>query len=238
MRLIIRAGSLLCLSLLLAACPRPLRPPEPPPVPPSGAPPVPPADTRGAVIYPVDAQHSELSILVFRGGALARLGHNHVISALTLSGRVWLHPQFTRSGFELSLPVKELVVDDPQARRAAGGEFPPDVPQQDKDATRRNMLGPAVLDAERYPRIALRAAGVAGTLETPEITARITIKNVSRDMQIPARIAVESARLTARGEFDIRQSDFGIEPFTAALGAISVQDRLHVRFKIVAQRER
>lgn len=232
-RTAVRAVLLACLVALLTACPKPVRPPPPAP----SVPPVVPADTSGATVYDVSAANSELDILVLRGGALSKLGHNHVISSRTLSGRAWLHPQFPRSGFELSLPVKDLIIDDPQSRRAAGGDFPPDVPQADKDGTRKNMLRPEVLDAERYPKITLSAARVAGTPESPSVTARITIKDVSREVAVPMKIAVEGSRLSASGEFDIQQTDFGIKPFSAALGALEVQDRLHIKFKVVGQRK-
>ena len=52
-------------------------------------PPVVPADTSGATVYDVSAANSELDILVLRGGALSKLGHNHVISSRTLSGRAY-----------------------------------------------------------------------------------------------------------------------------------------------------
>lgn len=232
-RTAVRAVLLACLVALLTACPKPVRPPPPAP----SVPPVVPADTSGATVYDVSAANSELDILVLRGGALSKLGHNHVISSRTLSGRAWLHPQFPRSGFELSLPVKDLIIDDPQSRRAAGGDFPPDVPQADKDGTRKNMLRPEVLDAERYPKITLSAARVAGTPESPSVTARITIKDVSREVAVPMKITVEGSRLSASGEFDIQQTDFGIKPFSAALGALEVQDRLHIKFKVVGQRK-
>lgn len=232
-RTAVRAVLLACLVALLTACPKPVRPPPPAP----SVPPVVPADTSGATVYDVSAANSELDILVLRGGALSKLGHNHVISSRTLSGRAWLHPQFPRSGFELSLPVKDLIIDDPQSRRAAGGDFPPDVPQADKDGTRKNMLRPEVLDAERYPKITLSAARVAGTPESPSVTARITIKDVSREVAVPVKITVEGSRLSASGEFDIQQTDFGIKPFSAALGALEVQDRLHIKFKVVGQRK-
>ena len=107
-----------------------------------------------------------------------------------------MHPEFARSGFELSFPVVQLVVDDPQARRAAGSDFPPDIPQSDKDGTRKNMLKPEVLDGDHYPEVKLRSAKVGGTLQAPQVTARITIKDVSRDVEVPVKIAVEGAKLT------------------------------------------
>jgi polyisoprenoid-binding protein YceI len=232
MRNMTRVGGLICLSLLLAACPRPVRPPAPAPT----VPPTPAADTRGATVYEVNPRSSQLSILVFRGGKFSRLGHNHVMTSQDVSGRVWVHPEFPRSGFELSFPVAQLVVDDAEARRAAGGDFPPDIPQSDKDGTRKNMLKPEVLDGEHYPQVKLQAAKVGGTLQAPQVTARITIKDATREVEVPVQVAIEGAKLSASGEFDILQTEFGIKPFSVALGTLEVQDRLHIKFRIVAEK--
>ena len=43
--------------------------------------------------------------------------------------------------------------------------------------------------------------------------------------------------LAASGEFTLLQSDFGIEPYSTLFGAIAVQDRVTVRFRIVARAE-
>jgi hypothetical protein len=240
MRQLTRVGGLIGLSLLLAACPRPVRPPPPretvPPAPTQPQGPVAP-DLRGATVYEVSPQSSQLALYVFRGGKFSRLGHNHVMTSPNLTGRAWVHPQFARSGFELSFPVAQLVVDDAEARRAAGSDFPPDIPQADKDGTRRNMLKPEVLDGEHYPEVKLRSAKVSGTLQAPQVTARITIKETSRDVEVPVKIEVAGAKLTASGEFDILQTEFGIKPFSVALGALEVQDKLHIRFRVVAEKK-
>lgn len=175
-----------------------------------------------------------MHIHVFRGGTFARLGHNHVITSKSVRGRAWLRPQFSASGFELSFPVADLIVDDPDARRAAGSDFPPDIPAADKEGTRKNMLREAVLDAENYPRVTIKSASISGSLQAPRITARITIKDATRDVVVPATLAVNGNRLTASGEFEVLQTDFGMKPFTVALGALAVQDRLLVRFNLVA----
>jgi polyisoprenoid-binding protein YceI len=194
------------------------------------------ADTHGAAVYAVDPQQSELDILVYRGGTLARFGHNHVMTAKRLAGQAWIHSQFERSGFDISFQVRDLIVDDADARRAAGNDFPPEIPQSDKDGTRTNMLKPEVLDVERFPEVRVQATSVHGDLQLPQIVAGITIKDVRREVTIPVTLSVEQSRLSAQGEFEILQSDFGIKPFSAGLGALQVQDRLHIRFKIVATR--
>lgn len=223
----------IALSCLLTACPRVTRPPaeEKPTLPP-----VPAVDLRGAVVYEVNPPASEVHILLYRGGTLAHLGHNHVMTSRSLSGRVWVNAALERSGFELAFPVAQLIVDDPEARRAAGSDFPPEIPQADRDGTHRNMLKAEMLDAERYPQVTLQSVRVSGTSQAPQITARIKIKEVSRDIPVSANVQIQGARLTATGEFDIQQTDFGIKPFSAALGALEVQDRLHVKFSVAADR--
>jgi polyisoprenoid-binding protein YceI len=128
-------------------------------------------------------------------------------------------------------------VDDPEARRAAGGDFPVDIPAADKEGTRKNMLRKEVLDAEVYPRVTVQSATVAGTLQAPQITARITIKQAARDVPVTTAIVLDGDRLTASGEFEILQTEFGMKPFSVAMGALEVQDRLRVRFKLVAAKQ-
>jgi len=209
----------------------------PPPVAAPSAPQLPgtPSEVPGATLYQINPAASQVDILVYRGGTLARLGHNHVMTSKAVTGRVWLHPQLEKSRFELSFPVAQLVVDDAEARRAAGAEFPPDIPQGDKDGTRKNMLRAEVLDAEQFPQVRLQAVRVSGSQAAPQITTRITIKDASREIEVPAKVTVDGSRLTAAGEFDVQQSDFGMKPFSVALGAIAVKDQLHIKFELVAE---
>lgn len=226
-----RAAILVFLCLGLTGCPRPVQPPPPTPsVPPSAPPP----SVEGATIYEIDPQASVLHIFVYRGGTLARLGHNHVMTSKSVTGRVWVRPQFAESGFEMAFPVADLIVDDPESRRAAGSDFPPDIPAADKEGTRKNMLRKEVLDAEIYPRVTVKSASVSGSIQAPQITASITIKDATRDVVVPTKIVMNGDRLSAEGEFDIQQTAFGMKPFSVALGALEVQDRLHVRFNLVA----
>ncbi|HEY5810519.1 MAG TPA: YceI family protein [Povalibacter sp.] len=232
-----RTFAVLVLAGMLVACPKPVREPPPEKAPAPAAPATPVPDLGGATIYEVNPQASAVHILVYRGGTLARLGHNHVMSVQGLRGRIWSHPTLAKSGMSLSFPVAQLLVDDPAARRAAGSDFPPDIPQNDRDGTRRNMLREETLDAEHYPEVTLQSVSITGTLPQPKVTLKITIRNAQQDVVVVPVVKTEGARITVSGEFDILQTALGIKPFSAALGALEVQDRLHVKFSVVAEKK-
>jgi polyisoprenoid-binding protein YceI len=206
-----------------------------PTAPPSTAVAVP--DTTGATRYRIDSVASEVHILVFRGGAMARLGHNHVVSSKDVSGTLWLQDDLAHSRIELSLPVATFSVDDPQARSKEGEDFAAEVPRDAREGTKRNLLRGEVLDAEHYPKISLRSVKIGGTRQAPELSMRINIRGVERDVLVPATVREDGGRLTASGEFAIKQTDFGITPFTVALGALQVLDQLRIKFSVVCVKE-
>ena len=186
----------------------------------------------GAQILEIDPDRSVVTLLVRRAGPLARLGHNHVITSAQESGRAWLGPEPQQSGFEIRLPVGAFVVDEPAARRAAGPEFPGELPAEAREGTYRNMLRAEVLDGERHPEIVVRASRVSGTWQQPVIVARITLRGTTRDIEVPVELQRDPQSMLAQGTLRIRQSDFGITPFSVGGGAIQVADEVDVSFEI------
>ncbi len=85
--------------------------------------------------YHVDSSHSELRLLVYRAGALANLGHNHVIVNRSLNGSIDVAPQWGGSSFSLSVPVAAFVIDDSQARSEEGEDFAAEVSDGAKAGT-------------------------------------------------------------------------------------------------------
>lgn len=188
----------------------------------------------GARILVIDPDRSVVTLLVRRAGPLARLGHNHVITSAQESGRAWLGPEPSESGFEIRLPVIAFVVDEPAARLAAGAEFAGELPAEAREGTYRNMLRAEVLDGERHPEVVVRASRISGTWQQPVVVARITLRGTTRDVEVPVELQRDPQSLLATGTLRIRQSDFGITPFSVGGGAIQVADDVDVRFEIAA----
>jgi polyisoprenoid-binding protein YceI len=230
--LITRAACIVIPLLFAAGCQVPPAT-ETRPVAPSPAPvTVPSAAPR----YAVDPQASEIRLLVYRDGPLARFGHNHVIVG-RVQGEIRAGETAAGSGFRLEIPAQSLSVDPPAARAEEGEAFAAQVSDAARRGTRENMLGTDVLDVARYPLIRIESVALAGPAWGPAVTARVALRGAVRDLSFPAAVVRQGDGLVVIASFPIRQSDFGIEPFSALNGGLRVRDALDARLRVVARRE-
>ena len=210
-----------------------------PPAAPSGgskaAQPAPPLPSQGATVYHIVPEKSELRLRVYRGGPLADLGHNHVVTTSDIKGKIYLHDHLADSGFELTVPVKSFALDKPEARRQEGQGFEGQLSPKDRQDTKDHMLGKDGLNADKYPSVKLRSISVAGPPWYPRITVRITLHGVSRDYVVPTAIVRQPDRLIAIGGLHIKQTDFGMTPYSAVGGGLVVKDGLDIAFRFVAE---
>jgi hypothetical protein len=179
-----------------------------------------------------------LTVLVYRGGALASAGHNHVIASHDLSGAIYIPSAVLQSSFEVHVPVDTLTVDEADLRaRQPAAEFPPDVAESAKQGTRRNMLGEALLDAQRNPEIVLQSLQLEPAADSGTVLAHVqsSVRGQLRSFTVPVHYRLgDKDTLEISGEFPLRQSELGLTPFSAMLGALQVQDEMRVNFHIVA----
>jgi len=211
---------------------------SPPPVQTPAQAPVPAEPTAapvGAHEFQVVGEESLLQILVYRGGTMARLGHNHVIASHHLTGPVYVTDDPSGTRFDISFPVNELTVDEQALRESAGPEFSPAVPENARGGTRGNLLSAALLDGAQYPTVRLRATDVRVAGETYDVGVEITLKGSTYAIRVPVTVKRQDGAIVASGEFPLKQSQLGLKPFTAAMGALVVMDDMRVKFEVVAQ---
>jgi polyisoprenoid-binding protein YceI len=219
---------------LLAGCPSPPR--KAPPV--TEAAPFPKPEHLGRP-YEVAANESLLTIRVYRGGPLAKAGHNHVIASHALRGSLYVPVDPAQSSFEIHMPVIELTVDEPALRADEhSDDFPPDVPDSAREGTRHNMLGPALLDGDVYPDIVLRSQSLerapAGAYAQWLAHIQVTVRDKTNTVVVPVHFEQHADVIEVSGAFPLKQSDLGLTPFSALLGALQVVDEMKIRFHIVA----
>lgn len=175
----------------------------------------------------IDSANSLIAVTVRRGGMLARLGHDHVVAARTISGTVW--PQAQRA--QLQFRLDQMTVDEAALRQVAGLDRQPS--REAIDGTRQNMLT-KVLDADRYPLVTVIAEQQPGPPGLP-LKVAITLHGVTRHYEIPATITQDQQSMTVSGTVNLKQTDFGLTPFSVMGGAMAVQDQMELRFVLVAR---
>jgi len=183
--------------------------------------------------FVVNPQDSRLRLIVRAEGPMARLGHPHVIGGDVIGGEIILAEPFRESALRLAIDVDGLQVDRPAWRAAEG--FEPEVDEEFISGTRRNMLSPELLDAGAHPEIRIESIAISGPRWQPDIEALVTLAGETRQLTVPVALEIEGRSLTATGRFVIRQSDFGLTPYSAAGGALRVSDEVLVRFRIEAR---
>lgn len=191
----------------------------------------------GAPRYTIDPQASEIRVLVYRDGPLARFGHNHVVVG-RVQGEIRAGVAAAASGFRLEIPVDSLAVDPPAARAEEGDEFAAQVSEPARRDTRENLLGGDVLDAAKHPLIRIESIALFGPDWGPTVTARVTLRGVTRDLRFDAAVLRQDDMLAMVARFRINQSEFGIEPFTTLNGGLRVRDPIDIRVRLVARREK
>lgn len=172
---------------------------------------------------------SRVVIQVGKAGAFGFAGHSHDVEA-PVTGSVTVDT----SDFARSVVLLEF--DSASLRVTGKGE-----PAQDVPEVQRVMLSERVLDVSRYPKIVFRSrrvtmSGRAGDSLNLSVEGDLTLHGATKPCVVPVRVKLSEGALTAEGTTTLKQSDFGIQPVTAAGGTVRVKDALDVTFTVHAAR--
>jgi len=187
----------------------------------------------GARVFTLDPANSSVRIYVFRDGRAARLGHNHVLSAPRFDGFVSMPstgPADTR--FDLEFRLDELEIDNPAHRTGLGAAFASVLSADAIAGTREHMLGESNMQAARFPTVRIHCLRVSGEGPHPAAQVAVQMHGITRDMWIPLAVGGLPDRLAVSGSFVLRQTDFGIHPYSVASGLLAVKDEVVVDFAL------
>jgi len=232
--------AVLAVALLVCACQH--RTAQPPPSITAGFPPDFPTAFYSGVpadaLYRVDAARSALTIKVYRAGALAKLGHNHVITSNRTDGFVYLADDLTKARGDLFVPVDSFVVDDAAARAAAGAEFSTQPTPGDIGSTRANMLGPKLLDASHYPFVVVHVEPLQVGTQSTRVALTIRVRDHVASVPVDVLWQRVGNELTIGARFRVDHSALGLEPFSALGGALKVDEPIDVELELTATQTR
>jgi len=190
-----------------------------------------PAPRIGQATHTIDPEHSTLRVSVGKSGLFGAFGHDHAIDAARVSGTVEFDAvDPARDAVNFAVATSSLRVVDPG------------VSASDREKVQSTMLGPAVLDAERFPEITFTSTSVSPSPSAsagPEWTGLdlagvLRLHGVERPLDVPVQLRAEGTTVHVHGEATIRQTDYGMTPVTAVGGTVRVKDQVKITFDILA----
>ena len=185
--------------------------------------------------FTVDPGQSALVVQVFKDGVAARLAHDHVVQARGFSGTVAYDPQNPdASTIAVKVEVASFQADEPATRRKFRLEGDPSA--KDRADIETAMKSDGQLAALRFPSITFASTSIT---KQPDgrflVTGRLTIRGVTQEVKFPAQITMEGGLLRGRTQLTFKQSSFGYQPYSAALGAIKNKDEVTLHIDLAAK---
>jgi polyisoprenoid-binding protein YceI len=180
----------------------------------------------------VDLVNSRVYMLVGKTG----FGHEHGVVGQLQSGHILLgQPQ---NAGELVFDMKSFAADDDAARKYVGlkGSTDNNTRQQVND----NMLGAAVLNVARFATATYTIDSAQPLQPQPGdkvayylLKGTLTLAGVAQPVQLKCEVIPVGDAVRVRTGFLLKQTDYGIKPFSKAFGAVGVADEMKVYGELV-----
>ena len=179
--------------------------------------------------YTIVAGESSFWVFVPKAGLLSGFAHDHEIGVKSFTGKIVV-PESGASGgsLELDVDATSLAVLDKK-------------PSEEDKKKIYNSMHNEVLESAKYPKIAFKSASVSDLKQTGGenygflLNGDLTLHGVTKRIAVPISLTINAQQLRAEGKYTLRQTDFGIKPYSAAGGTIKVKNEITVNFNIVAK---
>jgi polyisoprenoid-binding protein YceI len=176
----------------------------------------------------IDTAASRIYVFVDKTGR----GHAHAVEGKLSGGE--LHLDRTEKAGVLKFDMRSFAADTTAARRAIGMADEIDAGTQASVTT--DMHGSAVLNIAKHPSAEFVVNSVkpvpkannstAG--ESYELAGELTLRGVKQPLTITAVAEGADGGTRLRGQFVLKQTDYGITPLKKLLGLVGVKNELTV----------
>ncbi len=164
-----------------------------------------------------------LTLRTSRSGLGRRAGHDLAIEATRWAGNaVVVTRDADKSQVTVTVEAESLTV-----REGTGGLKP--LTDDDRAEIKRTLGSEQLLHTAAYPAIAFRSTGITGTPEDFAINGELTIKGRTHPVTVHGGSDGDGQ---VCGWATIRQSTWGIKPYTAFLGALKVADEVRIEYAV------
>lgn len=169
-------------------------------------------------LYRLGPESGRLVVRTARTGLGAKAGHD-----LTLEATRW-HGQVTVDTAEPANSEVTLAVDVAsfEVREGTGGVKP--LTDSDRRDIQRNIRD-KILHTDRHPSITFESTRVAGAADEFTVDGQLTITGTTRPVTAHGSVGADGR---VHGTASVVQSQWGIKPYTAFLGALKLKDEVEI----------
>lgn len=173
----------------------------------------------------VDVESSRVYVFVGKKG----FGHEHGVEGKLKEGALQLGKE--QAAGKLIIDLTSLEADTEAARKYV--KLDPDF-DQDKKEINATMRGKDVLDVDQHPTATFEIASAKQSAQPTEgngtayeLKGNFTLHGKTRPLTVLATASQEQdGKVRLTGNFKIKQTDFGIKPYSAGFGLAAVADEL------------
>lgn len=170
--------------------------------------------------YTMGPPSGRLLVRTGRAGLGSMAGHDLTIEVTNWEGRARVDP----GGLVSAEVTVTAEVSSFTVREGTGGAKP--LTGADR-AEIEGTIQDKILQPRRHPVMTFRSTGIRGTAEALTVEGELTIMGNTRPVTLRADV---SGGRHVHGRATIRQTAFGIKPYSAFFGALKVKDEVGIEF--------
>ncbi|MEZ5426682.1 MAG: YceI family protein [Pyrinomonadaceae bacterium] len=180
--------------------------------------------------YELDASESTFTVQAFASGLLKGLGHDPTVGIRDFKGEAKFSPEtFDNAELRIEVDARSLAVID-------------NVKEKDVKEVERTMHED-VLETSSFPEIVFQSTSITTTRIIPgrykaKIIGDLTLHGQTQNgIWIMAQLTLDGDSLRAKGDFSIKQTNYGIKLVSVAAGALKLKDELKFNFDLVGRKQ-
>ncbi|MFN0242199.1 MAG: YceI family protein [Planctomycetota bacterium] len=177
--------------------------------------------------YVIAKDSSSIRVKTESAGMLSAFGHDHELAARDIEGEVTVDPRaLEQATVRVVVGAGSLAIVDDGSKGDA----------QEIEATTRDK----VLESARFPKITFTSTKVEvvkrdGDKTELKITGTLDLHGTVKTVGIVVNVEIAGDLLRARATFGLKQTDYGIQPTSAAAGTVKVDDKVKVEVELLGR---
>ncbi|HEY7183463.1 MAG TPA: YceI family protein [Blastocatellia bacterium] len=178
--------------------------------------------------YAIDLTQSQVTATLTQEGFIARRYPSHRVEVKNFNGKIEVSEKDeTQIEVEVEAESKSLTNVDRDMSEFERKEF-------------HSVVNNQVLESDKFPRIKFVSvsaidAQISGEKRSFTLSGDLTLRDVTKRVSFPVTVTIAKDQLRASGEAKLKQSDFGITPYSGKLGLVKIGDEVKINFEIVAK---